>query len=958
MNVGNIVRCRNRDWVLMPSDNDAVLLLRPLTGAIDETIAIHKGLSELLANDIPSERIEEARFPLPSPEDFSDTISSQLLLQASRLILREGATPFRSLGRISIRPRTYQFVPLLMALRLDPIRMLVADDVGVGKTVEALLIARELWDRHEIRNVCVLCPPYLCEQWQKELTEKFNLEAVVIRSGTVSQLERNKPHTKTIYEHYPIQVVSIDYIKSERNSTTFLVHCPDFLIIDEAHGATSSGTQSQQRHELLKKISKLESKPHMIMLTATPHSGVQHAFSSLLALLDPVFGEWEVATLEEAKRKILAMHFVQRTRKDIEHGWEAESCFPERVEDDKDYRLSDKYLELFQKTYNFCQEIVSTGQQLEKRKQRGRYWGALALLRCVMSSPAAAKEALRTRQERLSDSEEEIDSSGSIYESSDDHTDDESPTALIEVAECSLDEKEKRRLRDFKKLAEEIEGSEKDTKLKGCADLVKELLQEGYSPIIWCRYIHTAEYVREHLEKQFNSAKQKTSVVCVTGRIPDEDRKKIIEDINTDNPRILVATDCVSEGVNLQEKFNAAIHYDLPWNPNRLEQREGRVDRFGQKSPKVKTFRYYSPDNQVDGVVLRVLLDKAREIRKTLGTSVPVPKDSESVTQAVLNALFLGKFRAGDKSFVQQPLAFENYIVVPDVVSLHQQWAQDCEREKVSRTRFAQHAIKPDEVQKELEAADSILGKPEDVREFVLSACQRIGISIENDPKDHSIFKVNVSLEALVSVPEAVKSSIRIVKSGKWKISFISPTPEGCEYIGRNHRFVSALARYLLEDSLTQHGQAQATRCGVMRTADVSKITTLLLLRVRHLIEIPQKPAMLAEEVKLLGYRGLSGEAPHWIADSEALRLLAEVKASGNIPDPEKKELIRAALDEWSFAEKAVLPIVKTRAQELEAAHKRIRKSIKLRILELKVRPQLPPDLLGILVLQPVAEAK
>src|SRR5208283_947544 len=122
--------------------------------------------------------------------DLSNVSGAHLLWQAARLNLREGATPLRSLGRVSIRPRTYQFVPLLMALRLDTVRLLIADDVGVGKTIEALLVAREMLDRGEIKRLCVLCPPYLCEQWQKELNEKFNREAVVIRAGTVGQLDR------------------------------------------------------------------------------------------------------------------------------------------------------------------------------------------------------------------------------------------------------------------------------------------------------------------------------------------------------------------------------------------------------------------------------------------------------------------------------------------------------------------------------------------------------------------------------------------------------------------------------------------------------------------------------------------------------------------------------------------------------------------------------------------------
>jgi hypothetical protein len=146
-NPGSIVRCRNRDWVLMPSESDAVHLLRPLTGAMDDVVAINRRIADLVGYSLPEERVRPATFPLPTPDDLSDAVGAHLLWQAARLTLRDGATPFRSLGRVSIRPRIYQFVPLLMALRLDPIRLLIADDVGVGKTIEALLIAREMLDR-------------------------------------------------------------------------------------------------------------------------------------------------------------------------------------------------------------------------------------------------------------------------------------------------------------------------------------------------------------------------------------------------------------------------------------------------------------------------------------------------------------------------------------------------------------------------------------------------------------------------------------------------------------------------------------------------------------------------------------------------------------------------------------------------------------------------------------------
>ncbi|MDW8227972.1 MAG: hypothetical protein RMJ60_09270, partial [Anaerolineales bacterium] len=126
---GSIVQFRNRSWVLLPHKDPDLYALRPLTGAVDETLLLHKKLIDLLGYTLPEERPRPAQFPLPKPDDISDATGAHLLWQAARLTLREGASPLRSLGRISIRPRVYQFVPLLMALRLDPVRMLIADDV-------------------------------------------------------------------------------------------------------------------------------------------------------------------------------------------------------------------------------------------------------------------------------------------------------------------------------------------------------------------------------------------------------------------------------------------------------------------------------------------------------------------------------------------------------------------------------------------------------------------------------------------------------------------------------------------------------------------------------------------------------------------------------------------------------------------------------------------------------------
>ncbi len=954
MNPGSIVQLRNRYWVLLPHEDPDLHLLRPLTGLTDEAVALHKGLTDLIGYSLPAERVRPATFPLPTADDIADAASANLLWQAARLTLREGAAPFRALGRISIRPRLYQFVPLLMALRLDPVRLLIADDVGVGKTIEALLIARELWERGDIRRLCVLCPPYLCDQWQKELSEKFNLEAVVIRSGTVSQLERRKSQRKqSIYEYYPVQVASIDFVKSDRNRHLFLLNSPEFIIIDEAHGSATTdpaNKNQQQRHQLVSEIAANGSR-HLVLLTATPHSGIETAFRSLLSLLKPQFGEWDTGALTEQQRRTLARHFVQRTRKDIETDWEGEHCFPRREPADETYRLSPAYRELFEKTYAFCAEMVRTGQSLQERQRRVRYWGALALLRCVMSSPAAAVAALETRHQALPETEEEPDFRVSIFESSDDRTDDNQPTPPIESAESTLADRERRRLRELARLAQSLTNTADDIKVVRCAELVKGLIKQKFNPILWCRYVATAEYVGEFLRRMVNSQgrMEEVQIVVITGRMPDEERRAKIEEIDALRPRVLVATDCLSEGVNLQEKFNAALHYDLPWNPNRLEQREGRVDRYGQTAPRVKTIRYFSPDSPVDGIVIEVLLNKAREIHRTLGTHVPVPETSESVTEAVLNALFLRPRKPVGEQ-VQLDLGLE----APQVAALHARMAAEAERERLNRTRFAQRALKPAEVRQELETTDRVLGDPAAVRSFVLEAAQRLGLTLTRE-KTGAVYRL-VTAPLPPGLPEAVRFALPERKDGLWRLSFESPTPEGAEYLGRNHRFVAALAQFLMEEALTKHGQARASRCGAIRTRSVSRLTTALLLRVRYLVEQPQPPLLLSEEVLVAAFENKGGQLAK-LPDDNALRLLLDAKPDANIPLPEKRELAANALNQWPALEAALQPHIRARAAELEQSHKRVRQVVGMPARQLTVNPQLPVDLLGLLVLQPMVTA-
>lgn len=405
--VGSLVTARGRDWVVLPDSETDLLLLRPLAGTDEEITGIHLDLEE----------VRPAALPPPSVVDVGDFRSARLLRDAIRLGFRASAGPFRSFGRLACEPRPYQLVPLLMALRLDPVRLLIADDVGIGKTVEACLVARELLDRGEAKRLAVLCPPHLAEQWQRELTRKFAIDAELVLPSTARRLEAGCRLNESLFDIHPFVIVSTDYIKSDRRRDDFLRACPELVIVDEAHTCAASADSRgarHQRHALLRGLAANQER-HLLLVTATPHSGKEEAFRSLLTLLDPGFATLPAdlaGAQHEPDRRRLAAYFVQRRRADIEHYLDADTPFPRREEREATYTLHPDYRRLLERAIAYARTLVRDPEGGAFR-QRVRWWSALALLRSLASSPAAAAETLRSRAGGLeAGSAEEADEIG------------------------------------------------------------------------------------------------------------------------------------------------------------------------------------------------------------------------------------------------------------------------------------------------------------------------------------------------------------------------------------------------------------------------------------------------------------------------------------------------------------------------------------------------------------------
>jgi len=918
--LGSLVTYRRRPWIL--ADREGPLLyLRPLGGGDGESLPVHLDLLEALKDTLPHESLSPASFPPPPPSPLASPQELSLFLQSARMLLRDGTAPLRGLARVGVRPRAYQLVPLLMALRLHPVRLLIADDVGVGKTVEAGLIARELLDRKLARRLAVLAPPHLLDQWAEELKEKFALEPVVVSAGSLARLERGISSGENLYRSFPVMVASVDFLKHDRHRPLFLEGAPDLVIVDEAHGAVGGPSQAlQKRYELVRHLAQ-DPNRHLLLLTATPHSGLPEAFSRLLGLLSPEFAAWDLARLDETQRERLAQHFVQRTRKDIAATWEGAPLFPEREVRYEGYHLSPEYRALYEAAFRYAREVVRRSEGLAEVRRRMRWWAALTLLRSVMSSPRSAQSALERRGVPLEEEEALLELAPLVAESAEEGPMDEVPQPLLHLAEKEaagvVEGAGRKRLSGLRRLAEAIT-PERDGKLQGLLRILEGLLREGHHPVVWCHFVDTAEYVGEAVRARFPEA----HVAVVTGRMDGEARREAVEALMEESPRILVATDCVSEGVNLQRGFTAVVHYDLPWNPNRLEQREGRVDRYGQRARRVVAVRYRGLDNPVDEKVVEVLLKKAEEIRKALGVHVPVPEEERYVVDRMVRSLFYEG---------AQPLLFAEADL------LEERWGRDVERERESRSRFAQRALRPEEALKALEETDALLGSPEEVKGFVLLGAKLLGLEVRERGGAYE-FRPSPDL------PEPLRAPFRDERGRERPLllAFTDPPPEGTAFAGRTHPLVVALARHFLEEAL----QGKRGRYAARRVAGIGRAHYLFLLRSRFLLRSGDGE-VLGEEVDLLGL------GPEGLLPREEVRTLVELEAAGNVSAEEAQDLLPLALKRYEERRGEVEAHLVRRARAIEEAHKALRRAARGRVGDLAVEPVPPPDLLGVLVLVP-----
>jgi hypothetical protein len=398
----------------------------------------------------------------------------------------------------------------------------------------------------------------------------------------------------------------------------------------------------------------------------------------------------------------------------------------------------------------------------------------------------------------------------------------------------------------------------------------------------------------------------------------------------------------LSEGVNLQQLFDTVIHYDLSWNPTRHQQREGRVDRFGQPAKVVRSVLIFSPDSAIDGAVLDVILRKAEAIRRATGVTVPLPEERGAVTNALMNAVILHKGRAQQLSL--------DLGLASAAASMETRWRDAEEGERRSRARFAQNAIRPEEVAPEWRRWRELLGGPGEVRRFVERAMSRLDAALELARPD----TVRAHLAALPST--ILERLAARGLSGTVRLAFSEPAPARAEMVGRSHPLPATLAEALLEGALdpTSSPIEPLGRAGAWPTAGVKTLTTVLLLRLRHKLTVHgrRERLLLAEEAGALAFEAVSPE-PRVVGEA-ALKLL-EYVAGGDLAPAARKRLLAQATERVAFAFSPTLAAhAQARANQLVEDHRSVRAALP-GVSRVSVEPVLPVDVIGIYVLVPAA---
>ena len=722
----------------------------------------------------------------------------RLVSEAQRIRLAHLFDPVLAVHTSVVEPLPHQITAVYESmLPRQPLRFVLADDPGAGKTIMAGLLIKELIARGDLQRCLVVCPGSLAEQWQDELYRRFHLPFEIL---TNDKLEAAR--TGNWFLETNLVIARLDKL-SRNDDIQDKLQAPDgrwdLIVCDEAHkmSATFFGGEVKytKRYRLGQLLSGLTR--HFLLMTATPHNGKEADFQLFMALID---GDRFEGRFRDGVHTADVSDLMRRMVKEKLLKFDGTPLFPERIAYTVPYRLSPAEAGLYKAVTDYVREEFNRAEALENDKRAGTVGFALTLLqRRLASSPEAIYRSLRRRRERLESRLRELEvlrrggraalvsaAVGPELDAEDVEDLDEAPESEALAAEEEiLDQATAARsiveleaeidtLRRLERLALQVRRSGTDTKWRELASLLGEIFtpqglawrvaepdtpygageipQPVSSPrqklVLFTEHRDTLRYLHERITTLLGRA---DSTVLIHGGMGREDRLKAQEAFRHDpQVQVLLATDAAGEGINLQ-RAHLMVNYDLPWNPNRLEQRFGRIHRIGQSE--VCHLWNLVADDTREGDVYRKLLDKLEQARQTLGGQVFDVLGKLHFEGRPLRELLVEAIRYGELPEVRARLT----TALDD--TLDRSKLQDLLEER-ALAQDAMDASRVQRIREDMERAEARRLQPHYVESFFREAFQGLGGSfMQREPRRYEITHVPASVrgrDRLIGIGEPV----------------------------------------------------------------------------------------------------------------------------------------------------------------------------------------------------------
>jgi SNF2 family DNA or RNA helicase len=904
---GTLVRSRKRLWRVDYQEDNTLFVT-----AINEN-------SNKTKIYLPFEEVKPGDLTPPSSSKIGSPQDQKLMVDAFRLSMVNSTTPLRSLQFSRAIPVPYQLVPVAMALEHERVRLLIADDVGLGKTIEAGLIVQELKARGLAKKILVICPASLREQWREALSYFFHIESHIYSRDNRRKLERNLPAGTNLLEFHDVFITSVDYAKSTEVKNLLLDIQWDIVIIDEAHQV--SKTHQSRKEQKIKKerwhlaldISQSKKIKNLLLLTATPHNGYTDSFASLIHLLDvnAVTGSLHDPVIN---KEIAKQHIIQRRREDVK-AWLKDE-FPERDQDENIIHLYPEELEMIKAVQEYGELILENAKDAQKRIRILAGWAVLHLHKRALSSPEALRRSLNNRKnallqrlENLSEvdpglSEEDARANVLDEQVSDLFDEDEIIIRSEKVTPGSKEmiETELNALDILIIQAKKITPS-RDSKLNELTkNTISGMLRVKRKVIIFTKYRDTMNYVASQIKT--SPKYSDTDVLTIDGTLNETQRYERFAELAKSPKAILVATDAISEGINLQHIASQIIHYELPWNPNRLEQRNGRVDRFGQPDPVVK-IRTLVMDETLDATILKVLIQKSNQIRKDYGFSPPYFGDETSV----LDLIREHGMTVADGT--QQLKLFDE--IEPPNINDENPFSEEVLDRIKSDSFYGQTDLSLDFINEQIKKTYETIGTTEAIQQFVFSGLNRFNCLVsENKDGSYKIIIQHPELR-LPGIPDEIKSATFDLTRGL--------NDRNVEVLDLGHPLVRRLMDLIKQETFDLDKGSYGRSAGIL-TGSVTESTAVLSLLVRFVVDTT--PAQIFEDLVTLATPVYSGTS---LSINETNKLSQAEPSAGSLSEDEIKEVLEDVLYREDLNH-LIKTRIEERRQEIIAERIAIRKSL------------------------------